>query len=264
VIQSIKPYVSSEDIHKGGQWFAEVAQELDATTFGIICVTKANADEPWLNFEAGAIFKSVDAIDRIKRQVTPFLIDLEATTDLNGPLANLQATKADHDDVAKLVRSLNALNDEGEQLDDALLNDAIEVWWPRLKEQLDAARKLAESQPRPTPRTTDSKVEEILELTRAMQRRIIQPTGVVNVRTSEQEGYRTKKIYDDIWETLNGADIRHRILSVQGNSVEVEVYYLADLPEHVKPALDDVARRRGLTINVTTIEHPDPEYIARR
>lgn len=111
-------------------------------------------------------------------------------------------------------------------------------------------------------------LKEVLEITRGIQRRIDRPTtpieGAVNVRTSEQEGYRTRSIYDNIWEILYGADIEHRMLSIHGNTVEVEVYYLADLPQDVKAALDSFADRRGLTINVTTIEHPDPEYIARR
>lgn len=260
VIQSIDPYVSSEDIEQGAPWFPDIAQQLDQASFGIICVTRANADSRWMNFEAGALFKSVNSV---QRHVSPFLIDLRPT-DLVGPLAQFQVTEPSLDGVAKLVRSLNALGDPS--LRDALLNAEIERWWPDLEEKLRTAQEIAASQPEAVPRRgADDMVEELLERTRSIERRVTQPTaGAVNVTTSEQEGYRRKKIGDDVWEILYGAGIQHRILSVQDNTVKVEVYFLAELPADVKAALDGLAERRGMTINVTTIEHPDPEYVARR
>lgn len=53
VIQSIEPYVSSEDIDKGARWSTDIAKELENSTFGILCVTKENLEAPWLSFEAG-------------------------------------------------------------------------------------------------------------------------------------------------------------------------------------------------------------------
>jgi TIR domain len=60
VLQAVEPYVSSEDIEKGARWNAEIAQQLNNTEFGIVCVTRSNVGSPWLNFEAGALSKSVD------------------------------------------------------------------------------------------------------------------------------------------------------------------------------------------------------------
>jgi hypothetical protein len=57
VIQSITPYVSSEDIDKGARWSTDIAKELENSTFGILCVTKENINAPWLNFEAGTLSK---------------------------------------------------------------------------------------------------------------------------------------------------------------------------------------------------------------
>lgn len=68
VIQSIDPYVSSIDIDKGARWSADIAAELDNSSFGILCVTHDNIEAPWLNFEAGALGKSVE-----KSRVCPFL-----------------------------------------------------------------------------------------------------------------------------------------------------------------------------------------------
>ena len=44
VIQSITPYVSSEDIDKGARWSTDIAKELEDSTFGILCVTKDNLE----------------------------------------------------------------------------------------------------------------------------------------------------------------------------------------------------------------------------
>jgi hypothetical protein len=260
VIQSIDPYVSSEDINKGTRWHDVVSRQLDETSFGIICVTRANADSRWMNFEAGALSKRVGDLSR----VSPLLLDLEPA-ELVGPLTHFQVTRPQRDDVARLVKSINSFS--GEPLSDARVEAAMGKWWPDLDEKLQAALG-EEPQAEAEPRRSDDMLKEVLEITRGIQRRIDRPTtpieGAVNVRTSEQEGYRTRSIYDNIWEILYGADIEHRMLSIHGSTVEVEVYYLADLPQDVKAALDSFADRRGLTINVTTIEHPDPEYIARR
>ena len=51
VIQSLVPYVSSEDIDKGARWSTDIATELEDSTFGILCVTKENLNAPWLCFE---------------------------------------------------------------------------------------------------------------------------------------------------------------------------------------------------------------------
>ena len=37
VIQSIEPYLSSEDIDKGARWSTDIAKELEATAFGQDC-----------------------------------------------------------------------------------------------------------------------------------------------------------------------------------------------------------------------------------
>lgn len=72
VIQSLEPYVSSEDIDKGTRWSTDISRELDQSSYGILCVTRENLQAPWLNFEAGALSKSVD-----KSRVSPFLFSVK-------------------------------------------------------------------------------------------------------------------------------------------------------------------------------------------
>ena len=101
VIQSIEPYVSSEDIDKGARWSTDIAKELENSTFGILCVTKDNLEAPWLSFEAGALSKTMD-----KSFVSPFLFDIKRS-EVNGPILQFQSTIFQKEDLKKLVSTLN-------------------------------------------------------------------------------------------------------------------------------------------------------------
>jgi hypothetical protein len=79
VIQSVKAFIS-EDIEKGKPWYDQIGDELNRTTYGIICVTPYNFKAPWINFEADAISKAVQS-----SRVTPFLFRVDSST-IRGPL----------------------------------------------------------------------------------------------------------------------------------------------------------------------------------
>src|ERR1700676_413043 len=108
VIQSIEPYVSSEDIDKGTRWSAEMAEQLEKSRYGIICVTKENAGKPWINFEAGALSRSIEksTVLPFSSAVSPFLFDLKSS-DLEGPLTQFQYVINEQNDIRKLVSSIN-------------------------------------------------------------------------------------------------------------------------------------------------------------
>lgn len=132
VIQSIEPYVSSEDIDKGARWATDIAGALDQSAFGILCVTRDNMEAPWLNFEAGALSKSID-----KGNVCPFLFGVDRS-EVQGPLLQFQSTICEKEDVLKLVKSLNlSCQAEGIGIDEKRLEDTFDIWWPRLQEKLD-------------------------------------------------------------------------------------------------------------------------------
>lgn len=102
VIQDIEPYFSSDDIDKGARWSTDIAKELEAAEFGILCVTKDNLNSAWLNFEAGALSKAID-----KSKVCPFLFNLLPSEISNSPILQFQMTSVDRDDMYKLFQSMN-------------------------------------------------------------------------------------------------------------------------------------------------------------
>jgi TIR domain len=161
VIQVISPYVSSEDIDKGARWNTDIAQELEGSSFGILCVTPDNIDAPWVNFEAGALSKSLE-----QSRVAPFLYGMKRT-DVTGPLLQFQSTLYERNDVLKLVRSINAAcNDHA--LEEQRLDDVFDVWWPRLEDQMSAISTSLPTPKSPARSTTDM-LNEILELVRFQQ-----------------------------------------------------------------------------------------------
>ncbi|MCD9855837.1 toll/interleukin-1 receptor domain-containing protein [Epilithonimonas sp. JDS] len=165
VIQSVEPYVSSEDIDKGVRWSIDIAKELEDSSFGILCVTPQNIDAPWLNFEAGALSKAFSTSN-----VSPFLFGLKPSDLKKSPLLQFQSTLYEKKDLLKLVLSINnALGKE--KLDDNKLKPTFDVWYEKLKTKLDPL--LSESSIRTDTNSSEvnenkanEAMEEILELTR--------------------------------------------------------------------------------------------------
>jgi TIR domain len=161
IINAIKPWLSSEDIDKGSRWGSDVASRLEAAKAGIICLTPGNLHSDWILFEAGALSKTLQ-----NTFVCPLLIGLEPS-DVKPPLAQFQATKAQKDDILKLLKTLNsALGTNA--LQEAHIDEAFDVWWPRLESQIKSLP--AEEFKTKTHRPDRELLEEVLALVRNQSR----------------------------------------------------------------------------------------------
>ncbi|MRG44064.1 TIR domain-containing protein [Chitinophaga sp. SYP-B3965] len=160
VIQAAKPFYSPDDISKGSRWNNDITKELEDTKVGLFCLTQDNLESPWIMFEAGALSKNVES-----SKVCPILFNVEPSQ-IVGPLIQFQAaTKFARDEIYKTV---SMLNDElGEnKLKTADLNEQFEMWWPRLKENVERILFATKPTVKTTKRSTDDILEEILQLTR--------------------------------------------------------------------------------------------------
>jgi hypothetical protein len=173
VIQSVEPYVSSEDIDKGARWSTDIAKELEKSSFGVLCITKDNMEAPWLNFEAGALSKSVD-----KSRVSPFLFGVKRSDVKPGPLLQFQSTLANREETLRLLHSINKAQ-EPPLLDEGRLESIFDVWWPRLEKQLAEIEKSIpkDSEHKHTPQKALAPeiLEEMLVLLRQQQRVLNSP-----------------------------------------------------------------------------------------
>ncbi|WP_390349358.1 toll/interleukin-1 receptor domain-containing protein [Variovorax boronicumulans] len=162
VIQSIKPWMSDEDIAAGSRWLPEITAGLADAKIGILCVTPENQSSPWLVFEAGALSRTVE-----QTFVCPMLYDM-APSQLSGPLSQFQASTFERAGVFRVLQNLNgALSSE--KLQDADLVEIFDVWWPKLEERL--ASTPQQDEPVAPRRAPDDILEEILSMNREQLRR---------------------------------------------------------------------------------------------
>jgi hypothetical protein len=135
VIHYVQPWMSSSDIYKGGRWGVEVARILNESSFGIICLTPENLNAPWILFEAGALSKTLE-----KTYVCPYLYEV-SPEEIDGPLSQFQATRADKDDTFNLVRTINeALGEQA--LRQHILESSFKLRWTHLNRMLKKVKPL--------------------------------------------------------------------------------------------------------------------------
>jgi hypothetical protein len=255
VIQSVVPYVSSQDIDKGARWSADISSELEKSDYGILCVTVENLAAPWLNFEAGALSKSFE-----KSRVSPFLFGVDRS-DVTGPLLQFQSTVYEHDDILKLVRSINSACPSG--LASGRLDDVFEVWWPLLCAELDKIGTESDASDSGDASTSQRRpieevVDEVLELVRSQQKLLsrpeeLLPSGYLRTMFRRQRGLDPP--FDDEFQYVT-----RRIYLVVSNLQQKEsisAEELKDLRRWLRRLLamaDDVSFRRRLP--------PDPPEVA--
>lgn len=172
VIQALEPWISDE-IDKGANWNQEIGTKLERSKVGIICLDPDNLGSPWINFEAGAISKTKDAL------ACTFLVGLEPT-DVKPPLGLFQATTFKKDEIRKLLGTLNGqlASCEEKPLPEKRLDDIFETNWPALEASLTA--QLAHTPAKAKKQRSERDLlEEILEIVRAQQRQFTPaPSGL--------------------------------------------------------------------------------------
>jgi len=161
VINVLEPWISVADIGTGTRWRDHVAARLKASDFGIICLTPENLRSEWLLFEAGALSKAIDTA-----YVCPLLIGLDPS-DVSGPLAQSQATRATREEMRKLVLTINSALGAMRRPDQEL-EEAFEVWWPKLERKIELLpSEMNESRPQRADREI---LEEVLAIVRQQSR----------------------------------------------------------------------------------------------
>jgi hypothetical protein len=174
VIQAVKPFYSPE-IEKGAKWSSELDDALEGTRFGIICLTPTNIKSVWIHYEAGALSKTKDAL------IWTFLHGL-TPGDVPPPLGKFQHTVAEKKDVLRLLKTINGRLGEvgGEPLQDRLLEENFEIFWPLLEKKLIEAEQIIDLMQNNDSSSNGNKIrderailDEILELVRSQERRLI-------------------------------------------------------------------------------------------
>lgn len=91
----VDTFVSSQDIPLGERGIPMIEANLSATDYGIVVLSAANKDRPWINYEGGALGTILG------RRVAVVLLDL-GRADVDTPLAPFQSAR--FDDSAEMLR----------------------------------------------------------------------------------------------------------------------------------------------------------------
>jgi hypothetical protein len=166
VIQAVQPWLSTTAIDKGARWSTDIATQLEQSDLGLICLTPDNLEAPWILFESGALSKALH-----RSYVCPYLFRIEPS-DLQGPLVQFQASKAEKEDTKKLVQTINRAQG-ATALPNDIVDDAFEVWWPKLDACL---KNIPDTQQEQKPNRDEREIlEEMLELVRVQSRNALEP-----------------------------------------------------------------------------------------
>jgi len=165
-VQALRPFMSSESIRKGDRWRGEIAETLATTNYGILCLTAENLASPWILFEAGALSKHLK-----DSRVTALLVGIEPAQIVE-PLSQFQATPAARDPIFRLVKELNELLPPEQRLTPPeRLQRALESHWPRLEKAIEnALAEKIEQVSKPSKRSSEDMIQEILTLVRELKR----------------------------------------------------------------------------------------------
>lgn len=160
----VEPWASDTDIAAGQRGLGQIEAELRDTQFGIVVVTSSNQHAPWLNFEAGALSKTIPG--DVEQRVVPLLVDLSGPSQLTGPLVQFQAKVADRDGALSLLRSLAAVAG----IEERVVAERFEAYWPKLEAKIGAAKAAAtQGQPSQPRRGQADVLDEILLHVRALR-----------------------------------------------------------------------------------------------
>ncbi len=162
VLHYVEPWLSEADIAAGERWGEAIAKELEASNFGIICVTQENVNSQWLLFEAGALAKSMQ-----DSRVIPLLLDLELR-DFSGPLTQFQSKKVEKEGISEVIHSINKFADHAVQ--EIRAKQLFEALWPEFEKKVADIPKQASATKH--SRTQNEILEELVSGVRALDSRL--------------------------------------------------------------------------------------------
>lgn len=153
----------SQEIKAGARGLEEIDASLTDTDFGIICLTRSNQTEQWINYEAGALSRQVED-KRLRMGV--FLVDFTRMEEVNSPMNIFQCKFATLEDFTDLMTSLNELHPN---LSETTLNKRIKAAWPDVEAAVKAVVEGEPDKPAAPPKSQDDKLDELLGLVKAME-----------------------------------------------------------------------------------------------
>lgn len=240
VLQYIEPYMSSQDIELGERWNENIVSSLSETDYGLVFVTPENIKAPWINFEAGALSKTLSS------RVIPILFNTDVMILQEGPLKQFQSTKTiDNQSIYRLVKDMNGSSSQY-TLESERLKKSFDMWWPHLERQIRDIKVQNEG--------TEEKIDEKEVLSIILNKLSSQEKMLRGIKNEKQ--FESKKVNDNVLSykavedleyvhrnlnnilaDLNGIHDRENVFGETINSLENSVESIGRVHSHLIQAL---------------------------
>jgi hypothetical protein len=258
VVNAVKPWMSEEDIEKGAVGAQKIAEALKDCRYGIICLTRQNQDRPWINYEAGALSKTVGDVDT---RVAPLLIDFERKSEVTGPLSAFQMTMPTLEDVTRMVVGIDAVTDTPRE--SQRVQRVVKSLWEPLEAKIKTAQEITAASP-PPKRSADDILSELLEISRETARAVarIEPWERT-VEATYRTGWRGANALGLPQRVqLSTRDAMERDMMMISSSLGYPLNYLFEIddsgirlivqgeyPEEAREAISTAALQRGIPVS---------------
>jgi hypothetical protein len=219
ILQTAQPFLSAVDVGAGTHWMEQLKIALKEKSFGIMCITPENRDNPWIHFEAGALWRTEE-----DRRVCPLLFDTRPT-EITGPLSQLQCKQFDQKGFFDVMKEVNQ-HGASTKIDEAVLVRTFTRVWPDIEADLSKIKKpsnLVKPQ-----RDPNDMIEEVLTIVRSFR-----DADLVGIRAAPRLplGLRSARtgllIASRVQESLRYAGTITAIRSIDENNDEIRVDFAA-------------------------------------
>ena len=257
--------MSDKDIHSGARWQSEITGRLDECRFGVVIVTPQNQKSSWLQFEAGALSKSVN-----DARVVPLLVDLRKS-DLLLPLNMFQAEILDQSGVQALLTSINQCSNE--PLDEGRVRIMARKWWDDLHTELDKIDSPTPERAEPE-RSERDLLEELVTMVRAMRNTIMHSQSDASISDEALAALRSKlaapdsshnsksrprrrdELIRNARQAFYDAGIALDSVYSDGEAIQFNVSG-ADLPSALQYEVTNVALEKGFSASIAVFSPPE-------
>ena len=211
-------------------------------------MTSENTTAPWINFEAGAIAKSLDS------KVTALMVNIKPS-DIKGPLSRYQATKFEKSDFFQLISAINRALET--PLESNILQNTFDTMWTALEKEANSiiekysSSKLIQNKSKEIPE--NEPLEEILQLLRTQNSLLTNPEKLLPITyidyIQRQLNDRNSKYYMDnemlLYELVYYMkNVIRNIEKFPKHSLTIEFLRIIDFGELVH-IISRIARRKN-------------------
>lgn len=223
VLDYVEPWVSETDIAAGDRWAQAIGTELEASNFGIICITPENLTSPWVLFEAGALAKSMQ-----DGKVIPLLFGLEFS-DITDPLAQFQAKKVDQAGLGEVIQAIEKVSDNSNRED--LIRRRFNGLWSDFEKMIEEIPDRAPTEKHMRPQTEI--LEELVTGVRGLDSRLHEFSSEIVER--EPRRYRRRfrrfhpKMFDELMHQFSEDENDPIVLLMLGGMLREDMPWLAEI-----------------------------------